>query len=309
MPWPTKIAPMTRSGTYESPFTGATVADGWPAFQGAGAARDARYSRVVRIWHQGFIELTTVPAYREALERHARSVVGPGTVVEVHGVVPGTYAPGHTAADIARSPYLMSLHVHQILDAARSAAAEGYDAMAIAILQDPGLREARSLVDIPVAGYGESAMHTACMLGRRFAVVLFNAELADLVEERIAENGLASRATPSAIVDVDYGGVAEAFARPGRLVDAFTAAARRALAGGADVLIPGQTFMAEVLWQNGVHRIDEAPVVDALGVTLKTAELLAALRRASGVSTSRRGYWGTKADPDLVERARRILGR
>ncbi len=262
-----------------------------------------------RIWHQGFIELATLPAYREALERHVRAVVGSDTAVDLHGVAPGTYAPGHTAADIARSPYLMSLHVHQILDAAQVAQREEYDAIAIAILQDPGLREARTLVDIPVAGYGESAMHVACMLGRRFAVVLFNPELGDLVEEQIALAGLAGRAAPHAFVDADYNDVVAAFERPRRLVDAFTAAARRALAGGADVLIPGQTIMAEVLWQNGVHRIDGAPVVDALGVTLKTAELLADLRRTSGISTSRRGYWGTPPDEDLAERARRLLGR
>ncbi len=106
----------------------------------------------MRIWHQGFIEMVTIPAYGQALERHLRAVVGPGTVVDVHGVAPGTYTPGHTAADIARSPYLMSLHVHQILDAAQVAGRDGYDAMAIAILQNPGLREARSLVDIPVVG-------------------------------------------------------------------------------------------------------------------------------------------------------------
>ena len=262
----------------------------------------------VRIWHQGFIELATVPAYREALERHLRAVAEPGTVVDVHGVAPGTYTPGHTAADIARSPYLMSLHVHQVLDAARAAEREGYDAVAIAILQDPGLREARSLVEIPVAGYGEAAMHVACMLGRRFSVVLFNPELRDLVEEEIARAGLATRAAPHTLVEAEYGDVVEAFARPGRLVDAFTAAARRALDGGADVLIPGQTIMAEVLWQNGVRRIDDAPVIDALGVTIKTAELLAGLRRSSGVSASRRGYWGTRPDPELADRARRLLG-
>lgn len=263
----------------------------------------------MRIWHQGFIEMASVPAYGEALTRHLRAVAAPDTVVDVHGVAPGTYTPGHTAADIARSPYLMSLHVHQILDAARTAAREGYDAMAIAILQNPGLREARSLVELPVAGYGETAMHVACMLGRRFSVVLFNPDLADLVQDEILRSGLLGRAAPHALVEAEYFDIVEAFAKPGRLVDAFTVAARRALASGADVLIPGQTIMAEVLWQNGIHRIDDAPVIDALGVTIRMAELLANLRRSSGLSASRRGYWGTPPDAELAERARSLLGR
>ena len=76
-----------------------------------------------------------------------------------------------------------------------------------------------------------------------------------------------------------------------------------------NAIMSGQTIMAEVLWQNGVHRIDEAPVVDALGVTIKMAELLAGLRRSSGLSAPRRGYWGTPPDLGLAERARRLLGR
>src|SRR5688572_31626182 len=109
--------------------------------------------------------MSTVPAYGPALEKHFAAVSAPGTTVDIHGVAPGTYR-GSTPAEVARHAYLMSLAVHQILDNARRAEREGYDAVAITILQDPGVREARSLVDIPVAGYGESAAYVACMLGR-----------------------------------------------------------------------------------------------------------------------------------------------
>ena len=37
--------------------------------------------------------------------------------------------------------------------------------------------------------------------------------------------------------------------------------------------------MAEVLWQHGIRRIGPVPVVDALGVTVAMATLLATLRR------------------------------
>ena len=262
----------------------------------------------MRIWHQGFVELAGLPAYRSALAAHVNAVASPDTIVELHGVAPGTYTPDHDAAEIARTPYLAGLHTHQVIDGARTAEREGYDAVAIAILQDLGLREARSLLDIPVAGYGESAMHVACMLGRRFAVVAFNPDLVTVIDAEIAAQGLRERSAPVALVDTDYGSVVDAFAKPEKLIDAFRSAARRALSAGADVLVPGQTIMAEVLWQHGVHRIDEAPVVDALGVTIATAELLVTLKRSSGMSATRRGYWGTKPDPELAERARRMLG-
>jgi hypothetical protein len=50
-------------------------------------------------------------------------------------------------------------------------------------------------------------------------------------------------------------------------------------------------------------------VIDALGVTIKMAELLVDLRRTSGVSASRRGYWGTPPAAGLAERARDMLRR
>ena len=65
-------------------------------------------------------------------------------------------------------------------------------------------------MDIPVAGYGEAAMHVACMLGRRFSVVLFNPALRDLIEEEIARAGLAARAAPHALVAAEYGDVVDA---------------------------------------------------------------------------------------------------
>jgi Asp/Glu/hydantoin racemase len=119
------------------------------------------------------------------------------------------------------------------------------------------------------------------MVGERFGVVAFDRAIAEIVEREIARLGLASRAVPVEVVDTDYGGVVEAFDRPDRLIDAFTNAARRAIARGAESIIPGQTIMAEILWHQGVRRIDETPVIDALGVTIATAELLVRLRRAA----------------------------
>jgi hypothetical protein len=49
-------------------------------------------------------------------------------------------------------------------------------------------------------------------------------------------------------------------------------------------------------------------VIDGLGATMKVAELLVELRRASGLASTRRGYFGSRPPARLVERARRSLG-
>ena len=235
----------------------------------------------MRIWHQGFVELDTLPVYLEALTHHARAVASPGVTVDLHGLARGTYTPHRTAADIARDPSLVTVGLVQVVENIRRAEREGYDAAAITIVQNIGLREARAAVAIPVASYGEAAMHIACMVGERFGVVAFDRTIAEIIEREIARLGLASRAVPVEVVDTDYGGVVEAFDRPDQIVDAFTNAAHRAIARGAESIIPGQTIMAEILWQQGVRSIHDTPVVDALGVTIAMAELLVRLRRGA----------------------------
>jgi len=226
----------------------------------------------VRIWHQGFVELESVPLYVAALARHARAVASPGTMVDLHGLRPGTYTPQGTAADLARDPALRPLGLAQVVENVVRAEREGYDAAAITIVQDIGLREARARVSIPVAGYGESAMRAAAALGERFAAVAFDAGIAEQIADEIGALGLRERALPVELVDTDYGGVVDAFERPERLAEAFAAAARRAVARGARAIVPGQTIMAEALWQHGLRSVDGVPIVDALGVTIAAAE-------------------------------------
>ncbi len=52
----------------------------------------------MRIWHQGFIEMASVPAYGEALARHIRAVAAPDTVVDVHFYIGLNLAADSTAA-------------------------------------------------------------------------------------------------------------------------------------------------------------------------------------------------------------------
>ena len=53
-----------------------------------------------------------------------------------------------------------------------------------------------------------------------------------------------------------------------------------------------------------MRRVEGAPVVDALAAALKSAELLAELRRDSGVWHTRRGFWGARPPDALVEATR-----
>ena len=87
------------------------------------------------------------------------------------------------------------------LDNALRAEKEGYDVFALGSVQDPVIEEARSLLDIPVVGYGESAMHFACLLGSRFVIIAFGERFDQMLDERVKRLGLAERALPTMLMD------------------------------------------------------------------------------------------------------------
>ena len=127
----------------------------------------------MRVWHQSILDLNMTPIYRKSLEKHA-SMLAPGTTVVVHGLRPGTYGRDFVPIHAIRHRYLEFLNEIQICEAALAAEREGYDAVAIGCFYDPAIRQARSLVRIPVVGLSETCMLVACSLGYKFALIALN---------------------------------------------------------------------------------------------------------------------------------------
>lgn len=258
----------------------------------------------MRIWEQGLVATYSLSGYKEFILEHYAAYQRPGTVIEIHGVRDDAST---TAARIAgravNYAYLHRFHDTQIIENVRRAEREGFDAVIIGVLQDSGLKEARSVVDIPVIGYGEVSMLTACMHGSRFAFVAINPAMDPLVRAMIRDQGLESRAAPTAYMDCGYQDLSDAVGgKPERFLTAFKAAAHKAMREhGVDVLLPGQTIIAELLWRAGIREIDGAVVLDPRLPLLRMAEMRVDMRRA-GFAVSRRGFYWARPPADL-ERA------
>ena len=261
----------------------------------------------MRIWYQSLVEGGRTPPYFEGLKTRAAKVARPGVEAHFHGMPAQIYG-GHTPADVAVYPYVMSLHAQIILDNVLRAQAEGYDAFAVGSIQDPALELARSLVDIPVVGYGESAMHLACCLGSRFAVLVFGSGFGHMLDLRVRDLGLRERALPTTVIDAGFSDVSKALSDPRELVEVFKDGARRAIAQGAEALIPGQLYLSEAIARAGLTRIDEVPIVDGLAATLKMAEVMFDLKRL-GIGVTRRGYTHARPPQDMIDHARRLHRR
>lgn len=184
--------------------------------------------------------------------------------------------------------------------AAVQAQRENYDVYAISTLPEPALREIRGLVDIPVVAYGESAMLTACMLGRKFGVLVFIDDMNELIAENAYGHGLASRFAGAMPVGFTFNDVLKGFDDPTELIERFCDAARGLIARGAEVIIPGEAPMNILLARNGLTEVDGVPVLDSLAAWIKQAEAMGDLRRLCGTKPCRKGYYHKLPELDRV---------
>ncbi len=259
----------------------------------------------MRIWHQSILDLDMTPIYRKSLEQHAALLEDSGVTVTVHGLKPGTYGRDLVPIDAIRHSYLEFLNAIQICEAALTAEREGYDAVAIGCFYDPALRQARSLVKIPVVGLSETCMLTACSFGNKFALVALNRDQQALHAELAQVYGLEHRLAAVLAMDPPIDEYVlegeQSSLRP--VVEGFERACRRAQQAGAEVIIPGDGVLNEFVWRQGIRRVGDAPVMDALGILFRYAEFMARV----GLEVSRTQRYARPSGA-MLEYARSFAG-
>ncbi|HEV7964797.1 MAG TPA: aspartate/glutamate racemase family protein [Actinoplanes sp.] len=247
----------------------------------------------LRIWQQSITDLEQLPQYRRTLAAHGRTVCAPDTEVEVHGVRPGTYPDGLTPIEAIAFPWCHRLLSLQIVQGAMEAERQGFDAVAVSCFFDPGLVEARSVVDIPVVSMCETAFQVASAVGRRYGLIGLDSAHAEFLHGLAREYGVSERiaaivplhpAVTEADLDAVHGG-------GGDLAERVASAAEAVAARGADVIIPAEGVLNTALMRQGLRAIGGVPVLDAYGALLAHAEMLVRLRRTTGLATSRVGAY------------------
>ena len=261
----------------------------------------------MKIWHQSFTVLGNLPPYAAALQAHFHKVARPDTELVLHGMHDKTYQTNYPGTDI-RYAYMQHLHGQQFILGGIAAEEQGYDAYAIMSIPEPALREVRSVVDVPVVGYGESSYLTATMLGQKVGVLLFITEMAPLIRENAERVIAAHRFAGVRPVGFTFNDVLQAFDSPGPLLDKFRESARALIRDGADVIIPGEAPLCVLLARNGLNRVDDVPVLDAIGATIKMAEAMVDLKRSSGVTPARCGYFMAKPPRERVKELLDLYG-
>ncbi len=265
----------------------------------------------LRIWHQSFTTLADVPAYRDALHARIAKVVRPGTEVVLHGQIPGTYSTNYPGGDLGFSA-LFALHGLQWIAAAREAERQGFDAMVCATMSNPLIEELRTLVDIPVIGYGETVLTLSRLYGRRFGMLCFIAGRAGFWPEKLREWGFADRFVGVRGLGIGFdaviGGLQDEAARTGVVAAVREAGEALVRETGADVIVPSEMPLNLLLALAGVHEIGGATVMDGLASVLKMAEMQADLRLLSGMQPSCNGFFHARPQRARVDEVMRFYG-
>jgi len=157
---------------------------------------------------------------------------------------------------------------------------EGYDAVVIGCFYDSGLREARELVSIPVIGPAEASMHVASTLGHKFSIIVGRRKCIPKMESNVYQYGLERKLASFRVINFTVTKMAE---EPEKLKEAILNAAKQAIEGdGAEVIVLACTiqsgFMRELIEKLRV------PVLDAVVISWKYAEMMADLHRKMGLT-------------------------
>jgi len=208
-----------------------------------------------------------------------------------------------TAIDVVslgRGPMHLEYHYYEALILAdtlhevRRAEKETYDAAVIGCFYDPGLREAREIVEnLVVTAPAEAAMHIATTLGHTFSVLVGRKKWIPKMHENVVKYGFTNQLASFKPLEM---GVYDFQKDPAETARRMRAAAKEAVeVDRAEVVILGCTiefgFYKELQAELGV------PVIDAVLAPLKYAEFLIELKKRFGWGHSKLyGYEGPPLD-------------
>jgi allantoin racemase len=246
----------------------------------------------MRIRWQSFIDPSRHQQYFELLGTQLESCFGEDTALEIVGLDP----PDTMLHRLTETRCGM-----RAVAGAVTAEADGCDAFLIGHFQDSGLHEARSAVEIPVLGLGETSMLHACTLGQRIGLVTIDPIFIAWHQEQIVRYGLRERvigvSAMTRLVVEDYVRACEEEDAFNRVFEQFERAAQPLLAAGAEVLIPAGGLPALVLSRRPGLEVDGAVVLNPVPVLAKHGEAAVALGRLGLPIASRRSAFALASQP------------
>lgn len=254
----------------------------------------------MKIWLQKHVVSERLPELDRWYLDHIDAVVDPGTEVVIRTLPRATYA---TEVPYDYVPYgAIALRFNNYFaETAVQAERDGYDAWVIAAGQDPGLPAARTLATIPTLGYGSTAFGYCARNEIRFGIIGFVPGLREPITDNVRRYGTGQLMAGYGLLDDGRQAVLSAIGgNPAQFLATFAEKATQAAADGAQVIIPAEGLPAEILWHYGIRDIEGLPVLDPLGLLLKSAETEVRLRGLGCVARPGTGFYYARPDAEVL---------
>jgi allantoin racemase len=191
-----------------------------------------------------------------------------------------------------RNPYFQNLMVREVIDTLIAVDREGFDAIVVNCFDDPGVKEARALIDTPVFGLSEPTFYYACQLGEKIGMLVpdMPGQVA-FVRNQFEALGLGSRLIANGVraeTKPFRDSLADALQNPQAMIDRLTQQARELVDDGANVVVIACGGLGQFCGLLGFHGFEYrgaiVPVVNPLTTAVKTAETMVTMQRALGTT-------------------------
>jgi allantoin racemase len=246
------------------------------------------------------------PFGAETRERdHCVAVAGSDTIVEFDSV------KGSYPLNYVQYRYFRHLCADATIDRVVRAEEEGFDGVLISCMYDPGLIEARELVDIPVVGAFESSCHYAAMLGGSFGYITVEQNVVPVTWEMARQYGVSEKLRSVKHIGLSACNLYEDITPPDVVLDRTFEAVRQCVAEGCEAILLGCTLIGVMLtaeYENP-HEALGVPVIDPLLPAFKTTEMLAELRLKAGIPAVSRAAAYARPPAEHVELVRSFYGK
>lgn len=232
------------------------------------------------------------PAVDQIFADMARDHKLPGTEVHVTALPREHYGFSH----IEFRTY-EALVTRGIMRAVRTAAEEGFDALAIGCFYDTAMHDAREISgDMIVTAPCNSSCEIAASLSNRFGIIIGRRKWLNQMKRNVVEYGHEERLAGFYDVGLGVDDFQKDHAETNRRL---LAAGRKAVEeGGAESLILGCTM--EIGFYKEIERELGVPVIDPSIAALKRAEYAAILKRQCGWVPSRKGSCEAPSEEEMA---------
>jgi allantoin racemase len=183
---------------------------------------------------------------------------------------------------------------------------EGFDSVFISCCYDPGLIEAREVVDIPLTGAFEAGAHYVNAISQRYSVIATEPKTVHCCRELAQLYGTAAKLASVRHIGLSARDSYPDCTPPEEIVARTLAVARKCVEeDGAEAILMGCTLQSCPLTVAGAGDSIGAPIIDPVLIGFKQAEFGVELRRLGLPILSRYGTW-QKPPSDEVAKLREL---